>query len=495
MLVSNGQVIPDSLFSETSPVLTNGYFYANDGLDLTGRHAAFGLLYRTQPSISTVVDKVANSASRLSIKTWDTSSDTGKILANDSPYGKLIANPSLTLSPFTFWRWVQSTYEIYGEAYLLKVRPAPGKPPMALIPMHPTRTVVRRDLDGVVRYVFTLGVASAGIYTADADDVIPFQRYNPDTQLRGMSRLEPLRSTLLNEDAARRAQASMWAKGARPSMLLTSSKTVSQTAATKLQAQFSTLNSGPDNAGRVAVLEDGMTAQIVQLNMEEMQYIEGRKLNMQEVCMVYDVPPPVVHILDHATFSNITEQMRSMYRDTMMPRLCDFESVLDFHLRPDFDHTGSLQAKFALDDVLRGDFETRAEAVAKLISSGIMKPAEARMMFDLDDAGKIADMLFANAALVPLGDSGKQAVDINGNLITPAMENPTNRPVSDGSDDSQGDDEQQLRSLAGVFGREKTVNGVKKAIDNFLAAGSNEKLVAIAAEKAIARLTKGKSHE
>ena len=37
--------------------------------------------------------------------------------------------------------------------------------------------------------------------------------------------------------------------------------------------------------------------------------------------MVFDVPPPVVHILDHATFSNITEQMRSMYRDTMTPRL------------------------------------------------------------------------------------------------------------------------------------------------------------------------------
>jgi phage portal protein BeeE len=78
------------------------------------------------------------------------------------------------------------------------------------------------------------------------------------------------------------------------------------------------------------------------------------------VCAVYDVPPPVVHILDRATFSNITEQMRSMYRDTMAPRLGLYESVLDSQLRPDFDPRGDLYAEFLMDEVLRGSFEQRA---------------------------------------------------------------------------------------------------------------------------------------
>ena len=60
-----------------------------------------------------------------------------------------------------------------------------------------------------------------------------------------------------------------------------------------------------------------MTPHKLELTAEEAQYIETRKLNREEVCAAYDVPPPVVHILDRATFSNITEQMRSMYRDTM----------------------------------------------------------------------------------------------------------------------------------------------------------------------------------
>jgi HK97 family phage portal protein len=103
-----------------------------------------------------------------------------------------------------------------------------------------------------------------------------------------------------------------------------------------------------------------MTPQKLSLSAEEAQYIETRKLNREEVCAVYDVPPPVVHILDRATFSNITEQMRSMYRDTMAPRLGLYESVLDTQLRPDFDPRGDLYAEFLMDEVLRGSFEQRA---------------------------------------------------------------------------------------------------------------------------------------
>jgi phage portal protein BeeE len=78
-----------------------------------------------------------------------------------------------------------------------------------------------------------------------------------------------------------------------------------------LKAQFDAAHAGADNTGSTVVFEEGVKRRIVQLSAEEMQYIESRKLNREEVCAAFDVPPPVVHILDHATFSNITEQLRS----------------------------------------------------------------------------------------------------------------------------------------------------------------------------------------
>jgi HK97 family phage portal protein len=111
----------------------------------------------------------------------------------------------------------------------------------------------------------------------------------------------------------------------------------------------------------VVVFEDGMTATPTQLSSEEMQYIESRKLNREEVCAVYDIPPTAVHILDNATYSNITEQMRSVYRDSMAPRIEFLESVLNWHIGSEFNKNKNV--KFAVAEVLRGDFEARATSV------------------------------------------------------------------------------------------------------------------------------------
>jgi HK97 family phage portal protein len=420
MILSDGNAlnVAPQMFGETTPTLSNGYFYPETGLTLSGKFATYAALYRAQPSIATLVDKIANAAARLTLRVWDNSPETGKVEDLVSPFARLIRRPTEVMSPYNFWRWTLSTYEVYGEAFWYKQRDQ-NRNVIALLPMHPSRTAVKRDDDGAVFYEFTLGVASAGILRAPAADVVPFQRYNPDSLMRGMSRLEPLRSTLLNEDAARRATASWWQNGARPSVILKHPMEISQGAHDRIKRGFFAANAGADNMGKAAILEEGMDAQVVQLSAEEMQYVESRKLNLQEACMVYDVPPPVVHILDHATFSNITEQMRSMYRDTMAPRLEDIESVIDFHLRPDFFPESSHSAAFALDEVLRGDFETRATAVGNLIEKGVMMPSEARPLFDLPDAGEVAARLYGNAALVPLGSSvhGQTEVDPAGNLV------------------------------------------------------------------------------
>ena len=416
MIISEGEVLgfaPQAL-AETIPALANGYFYPNGGLGMLGQFATYSALYRRQPMIATVVDKISNSAARLTVKSWDVTAESGRVQDKTSPFALLLANPCTELSPFNFWRWTFSTYEVFGEAFWYKQRRnrnvdsfgvvTQSGPVVNLLPMHPSRTAVHRDHDGNVEYIFTLGVASAGILHAPAADVVPFLRYNPDNLMRGMSRLEPLAQTLRNEDAARRANDSFWMRGLRPSVILNHPETLSQPAQDRHKAQFDAAHAGADNMGGSMVLEEGMTLTVTQLTADEMQYIDSRKMNLQEACMVYDVPPPVIHILDHATYSNITEQMRSMYRDTMSPRLEDVESVIDFYLLGDFGMAGTHETEFDMSEVLRGDFEGRTTAVVALRNAGLSTGNEGREIMGLpmsDDPEM--DKVFANAALVELG--------------------------------------------------------------------------------------------
>lgn len=400
MLISNGQVTPVS-YADSTPQLANRNYYPRGTLSLANTFSSYAAVYRSQLWVSTLVNKLAYATARLPLKVYERSSDDARTPARDSDFAKLLRNPNTKHDPFFFWLWTASTFEVYGEAMWIKVRPAPGRPPTQLWPMHPANIYTRFSDEGRLIYVYHAGTASAPILEWDESDVVHFRSYNPDNQIRGMSRLEPLRQTILTEDASRRATQAFWSNGARPSVLLTAPGELSDNALLRLKASWDSAHGGIDSWGKTAVLENGLTANVVQLNSEEMQYIEGRKIAREEACGIYDVPPPAVHILDHATFSNITEQFRSMYRDTMAPRLGLYESVMDSQLRVDFDPQGKFYAEFLMDEVLRGAFEERSVSNQAAINSGQRTPNEVRRQDNLPPLPG-GDQLYINAASIPL---------------------------------------------------------------------------------------------
>lgn len=376
------------------------------GPDLWHAQAAYGALYRSQPMVYTLVRKLAVSTARIPLKTFTRDGDDGRAPARDSAIARLLRRPNPMMGPKRLWLWTASTRELYGEAIWLKARNEAGQV-VALWPMHPSHVGTRRNREtGALEYSL-LG----GRLVVPARDVVHFASYNPDSTVRGLSACEPLRHTLEMEYRATRANAAMWKNGARPSVVLKHPKTLSEPAQARLRAMWDTAYAGVDNWGRAAILEEGVEADLLQLNAVEMQYVEGRRLGREECCGAWDVPPPVVHILDRATFSNITEQMRSMYRDTMAPRFDEYEDTLLQQLVPDFALLDGpdVYLEFVLDAVLRGDTESRVTANAQAIQTGQLTPNEARRRENLPDV-EGGDQLFLNAALMPL-PSGEDAAD------------------------------------------------------------------------------------
>jgi HK97 family phage portal protein len=407
VFLSNGAPVPARIanVADRTPMFVDARYYATDGIELLARFSAYGEIYKRQLWVGVLVRKLALGTARLPFRCVQANDAGSEQLDETDPLVALLTRPNDELDSFRLWLWTSAIYDIYGEAFWLKLRDDDGQV-AELQPMHPANVIVHRDEDGDLWYFYTTGVRDISqLPPIPAADVVPFVAFNPETLIRGLSTLEGLRETLYAEDAARRATASFWKRGARPSVALTHPATLSQPAQDRIRAMWDRNHTGADLMGGTAILEEGLTPHVLQLTAEEMQYIESRKLNREEVCAAYDVPPPVVHILDRATFSNVTEQMRSMYRDTMGSRLGIFEAAVSHHLLPDFDSGGKIRVKFDLDEVLRGDFETRSTAVRELISSGVMMPAEARPLFNLNPAGEAAERLYANAALVPLGST------------------------------------------------------------------------------------------
>jgi HK97 family phage portal protein len=402
MIVSNGVATKSPNTVWTGTPATWGTWPSS--LSIGNRWVSYPEMYRRQVWVRTCIDKRAALLARLPLKVYR-HDNLNRPEEPDHPYARLLARPNRRNSRSQFWLWVQTTFDIYGEAFIGKVRDGAGRP-VELVPLWPASMHEVEERDGRVIWDFDNGkVRISGI---GDEDLIHPRNYNPDSHTRGLSKMESLRATLENEDAALRAQSSFWRRGARPGVALTHPGKLSQPAADRLKLRWEQVAAGADNTGTTVVLEEGMKPELMQLNAEEAQYIEGRRLNREEVIAIYDVPPPSVHDNTHSTYSNIVEQMRSVYRDTMAPVLIAHESELETHLRgsirpgasaPDF--SDEVYAEFLLDGVLRGDFEERADAYQKSINSGVYTPAEVRKMENLPFI-EGSDRLYLHTAMAPL---------------------------------------------------------------------------------------------
>ena len=410
MLTIRGGSIPiaPQALAELVPIIPQGYYYPDNlGLELEYRYALYGEIYMHQPWVHATINKRAESVARLPVNVWDVRNGSSRELDTRSAYARLMADPCPYMDQFTFWSWIQRTIDIYGETYLSIQRDGNGSP-LYLLPMHPSRVAIRRNPEnGQYTYYFMAGHGiNTELVSFKEEDVVPFKLFNPNKLERGMSKMEALKTTIFSEDSSRNATSSMWRNAGRPNIVLETENRLGDAGRKRLKMAFDQAHAGSSNAGQTLVLEDGVTAKAMQVSAVDMQYIESRHLNREEVCGVFDVAPPMVHILDRATFSNISAQMRAFYRDTMAPVLEFIQSVMDkyvgsYWLRPNI-------MRFAVDEVIRGDFEVRMEAAHKALTTGVMTPNEARELVGLNryDDDK-ADRLYANSAIQELGNPGE----------------------------------------------------------------------------------------
>lgn len=435
MLLSSGvfrQLAPQA-FAETSPQMTEAYFAPRTGIQLATQVATYGLMYRVQPHLFTAIDKIANLIAKLSVGVYDTAPASGDALDRRGPYAKLMRDPCNEMPRFKLYHWLSTTYEIYGEAYLIKNR-GPSGQISSFTPMHPINTYVRRGESGGLIYGFT----GAPDMWFPESEIVPFRRYNPDNTMRGLSRMEPLRVTLMNEDSLRKAAKSLSDKLFRPSYVMSTPKTLGDAGFKRLEAAVQS-SGGVDGVGGVLILEDEVTATRMQLDAEEMQYIETRKLNRQECFEVYDLNPAAAQINDNTTATSYEPMTKDVYKSSVDHRLRDFESTFDFYVGAEFN--GPKEFRFEVNNQLRADIEILAPAIVQLVQSFVLKASEGRTWLGLSDAGPDADQLFGNQALKTLEgmiEGEKQAAELAANPPAP-LALPSGNPSHNSNPNPQGD--------------------------------------------------------
>jgi HK97 family phage portal protein len=190
----------------------------------------------------------------------------------------------------------------------------------------------------------------------------------PGPGYNGIAGLSPIalhRATVNLSLSADEFGGSFFKNGTRLSGVLEHPGKVTADAASRLRNSWQDVYAGKANAGKVAVLEEGMKFTPLSMPLADAQYIETRRFQLGEVARIYRVPPHMIGDLDRATFSNIEQQNIEFVQHTMLPWVTRWEQEINrklFFLRPQFKR--KFFVKFNLAGLLRGDLKSRYDAYA-----------------------------------------------------------------------------------------------------------------------------------
>lgn len=162
---------------------------------------------------------------------------------------------------------------------------------------------------------------------------------------------------------------------------------------------------GGANQGSMGFVYNG-EIKTVNVNHRDLQFLELRKFQLEEIARIYRVPLHLIQSLDRSTNNNIEHQSLDFVIHTILPWVVRFEKRLNAILLGPQERK-RYYVKFSLDALMRGDSAARAAFYASGIQNGWLEPDEARAKEDLDPVGGAAKRLYIQGATVPLDQAGQ----------------------------------------------------------------------------------------
>lgn len=359
-----------------------------------GREAKSGVTvnWTTAIQIAAVfacVKVLAESVAQLPLELRRRSAGGIQALADNHPlYEILLLRPNSWQSAFEFREMLMWHVVLTGTGFAFINRLSDGTV-TELIPLLPQNVTTIRHED----YSFTYRVRDDFGRIAEFTQDEIFVLRGPSWT--GWNALEPVR--LLREAlglaiATEEHAARLFANGARISGVLQTDKGLRQDVVERIRAQFSEMYSGVGNTGKTAILEDGLKFQTVSMNAAEAQLIEARKFQILEICRIFRVPPHLVAELDRSTNNNIEHQGLEFVTYTLTPWLVRWEQGIACQLLNPRERARYF-AKHSVDELLRGDIQSRYTAYGQARQWGFMCVDEIRAKEGMNplpnDEGKI----------------------------------------------------------------------------------------------------------
>ena len=296
---------------------------------------------------------------------------------------KLYRRPNAQATQASLREYIVASLEIAGNAFVYKATMVPkGTPKPESLPtngeptelwfMRPDQVETKVDDRGII-----LGYRYAGRdVLIPPERIIHYRTFNPASDVVGQSTIKPLTRVLATDILAQMYDEQFLKQGCRPPGVLSTEARLADPVRERLEADLKK-RGGPEGAGKMLILEQGLTYQQMGLSQKDME-MPGLRAYDRESIMAATGVTGVIVCLQSANYATANAEMRIFTENKIMPLLDKIGQYDNAFLLSDFGPDIMGEHDYSVLPALAEDKEAKARVSSIYIKSGVLCPDEVR---------------------------------------------------------------------------------------------------------------------
>lgn len=210
-------------------------------------------------------------------------------------------------------------------------------------------------------------------------DILHIKAYSLDGII-GLSPLVLLQEALGKTIAEIEFTSSFFGNGAHPSGALETDQKLTADQQRAMMDSFNEKYGGPDNVGRVVLLQGGVKFKAISMDMDKAQITQSRALSLQDIANITGVPLDLLNSGDKTSTYASAEQRNLQFVQYTLRTICKKIEV-EFNTKIfSSREIGKVFFRFNLDALLRGDTAARTAYYTAGIAGRWLNPNEVRAL-------------------------------------------------------------------------------------------------------------------
>lgn len=329
-------------------------------------------------AVAACVSAVADGLATLPVAVYRSQDDDGRVEVPGHPVSRLIRGPndyqtwvdwlSMTVAEVLLYGNALSVIEYDGAGRPTGLRPVPWR--NVRVQMLPTGRLVY----DVVMYQTPWG--GTGTPRRFLQGEVFHLKDRSDDGYVGRSRLSRAPDVLAAAIGLQTYSAAIWENAATPSGLLTFPANISPDGKRRMESFYNDRLIGSANGKRVLFADADTSFQPMSVSPEDAEVLASRRFSTEEICRLFNVPPPLVQDYTNSTFTNSAQASLWFAQNTLRPMARRIEA--EFQRSVMNDPTGATHIEIDLSGLMRGDYATRWAANVAAVNAGILTRDEVR---------------------------------------------------------------------------------------------------------------------